>query len=82
MQQLGHDFEDESRYRQHVGSPIGNSPPGISCTDLFFFFFFEKCHVCPDFVYLATDLCLHFSLVNNNVTALPYNLNTSYHQLI
>ncbi|XP_078174279.1 MEI2-like protein 5 isoform X1 [Carex rostrata] len=29
MQQLGHDFEDESRlYRQHVGSPLGNSPPG------------------------------------------------------
>jgi hypothetical protein len=54
----------------------------VLVAQIFFFFFFEKCHVCPDFVYLATDLCLHFSLVNNNVTALPYNLNTSYHQLI
>ncbi|KAJ3701215.1 hypothetical protein LUZ61_004920 [Rhynchospora tenuis] len=29
MQQLSHDLDDDPRlYRQHVGSPIGNSPPG------------------------------------------------------
>lgn len=76
MQQIGHDFDDESRYRQHVGSPVGNSPPGISCSIPSPYF--VKYHICPDLFefmqcYLAIDLCLPFGLVNNDVTAEPYN---------